>query len=74
MTIKALRLLAMGKGGLSLRGSHRGGLGWTSLSLTHTVLSQWAGPPSIGLASCNYSGQDSGAKKMTLFLQASEYV
>lgn len=67
-------MLAMDEGGLSLRGKHHGGLGWTSLSLTHTVLSQWAGPLPMGLASYKHLGQDSGAKKMILFLQALQYV
>lgn len=52
MPVKELWLLAKDGGVLSLGGGHHGGLGWTSLSLTHAVLPQWAGPLSRGLVSC----------------------
>lgn len=55
--------------GLPLRGHLHGGLGWTSLSLTHAELSHWAGLPSLRLVSWKHLDQDSSAKKTILFLQ-----
>lgn len=52
MPVKELWLRAKDGGVLSLGGGHHGGLGWTSLSLTHAGLPQWAGPLSRGLVSC----------------------